>query len=126
MRRAKDKRPGIMVYFDCMPIVKALNDDEAGKMFKAMLDYGRDRIEPDFADNRLLLMAWGTIKQKVDDDGFRYEEKCRDKAHAREYGVYKQKQKAAGKDYLSWEEYQEENKGRWFSEFMDDCKDKFE
>lgn len=39
--------PGIIVYFDVMEPLGRMSDADRGKLFWAMLEFGRDGVEPD-------------------------------------------------------------------------------
>lgn len=80
------ERPGIMVYFDdILPSLQCLSLEDAGRLFIAMLQYGRDRTEPDFKNSAGLAIAWSFIKVKIDRDSDNYD---RSVLKSR-YGVYK-------------------------------------
>lgn len=65
-------KPGIMVYFTSAPAIRSFPDEECGKLFKAMLDYGEHQTEPDFSGS--LAGAWMFLKPALDMDDRRYEE----------------------------------------------------
>lgn len=64
-------RPGIMLYFDILEPMRVLPDSDKGRLLVAMLEYGKDGIEPKFEG--LLALAWGFVKPKLDRDGETYE-----------------------------------------------------
>jgi hypothetical protein len=69
------KQPGVMLYFDIRPCLERLTMDQQGMLFRAILDYGEDGIEPDF--HYMLGIAWDFIKPRLERDRERYEEKVR-------------------------------------------------
>jgi hypothetical protein len=60
-------RPGIMVYFDIMGPLGKLQDADKGRLFWAMLEYGKSGIVPVF-DGLALDLAWEFVKPKIDED----------------------------------------------------------
>ena len=40
------EKPGIMVYFEMRNLLKLISDEDAGILFRAMLDFGAERIPP--------------------------------------------------------------------------------
>lgn len=64
-------RPGIMVYFDMMGPLSKLPDADKGRLFWAMLEYGKFGIVPEFADFSMTL-AWEFIRPKIDKDEAEY------------------------------------------------------
>lgn len=73
MAQTEKKRPGVMLYFDIIPAIKLLSDEEKGILFDAILSYGETGIEPEL-DGKLA-MAWVFIQQSSDRDAVRYAEK---------------------------------------------------
>lgn len=69
------KQPGVMLYFDIRPCLARLTMDEQGQLFRAILDYGEDGIEPDF--DFMLGVAWDFIKPRLERDRERYAERVR-------------------------------------------------
>ena len=57
--------PGIIVYFDFMEPLGWLSDEDRGKLFWAMLEYGRDGVEPGFEKNDLAIV-WAFIRPKLE------------------------------------------------------------
>lgn len=64
-------RPGIMVYFDMMGPLSKLPDADKGRLFWAMLEYGKFGIVPEFSDLSMSL-AWEFIRPKIDKDEAEY------------------------------------------------------
>ena len=69
------KQPGVMLYFEIRPCLERLTMDEQGQLFRAILDYGEEGIEPNF--NYMLGIAWDFIKPRLERDRERYEERVR-------------------------------------------------
>lgn len=64
-------RPGIMVYFDMMGPLKVLPDADKGRLFWAMLEYGKEGTVPVF--DGMLALAWEFVKPNLDRDEEAYE-----------------------------------------------------
>lgn len=70
------KRPGFMIYFDDAQAWDVyLTDEELGQIFRAMLHYARDGIEPDSLPKHLMLL-FCTMRGKLDRDCKKYSETC--------------------------------------------------
>lgn len=96
------ERPGIMVYFDdVLPSLQCLTIEDAGRLFIAMLQYGRDGTPPNFGDSAGLNIAWNFIRPKIDRDNANY-----DKAVLKSrYGVYKREAGKRGEAPLGFDEW---------------------
>ena len=66
-------RPGFMVYFDWQYILRALSDDQRGKLVLAMVDYAEREQMPHF-DDPVTAMAWNALWPRLDEDSRRYAE----------------------------------------------------
>ncbi len=44
------EKPGVMIYFDLQETLDRLSDEQAGILFRAILEYGAKRTEPDLPD----------------------------------------------------------------------------
>lgn len=64
-------RPGIMVYFDMMGPLSKMPDADKGRLFWAMLEYGKFGTVPEF-DGLALELAWEFVKPKIDKDEQEY------------------------------------------------------
>lgn len=92
-------KPGVMIYFDIIPAVQILSNEECGELFKLILLYSSngDYIEP----NGKVKLAWEFIKPSVDRDSQRYEEvsaQARHKVYIREC----KRQKKKPLDFEEW------------------------
>ena len=75
-------RPGFMVYFDWQHILRALSDDQRGKLVLAMVDYAEREQMPHF-DDPVTAMAWNALWPRLDEDSRRYAETVK---HQQEMG----------------------------------------
>ena len=74
-------RPGIMVYFDMMGPLSKLPDEDKGRLFWAMLEYGKFGTVPQF-DGLALELAWEFVKPKLDKDEEAYGESVLQRQYA--------------------------------------------
>ena len=70
------KKASFLVYYDNEVIVLRLPDDEAGKLFKSLFPYGRERIKPDFDSTPALAMAFDILSMAIDRDKEKYVSRC--------------------------------------------------
>ena len=63
-------KPGVMVYFDLRKMIKLLPDNEKGKLFEAILDYGETGETEELTDT--LRIVWPLIQRRLDIDSLRY------------------------------------------------------
>ena len=80
-------RPGIMLYFDILDPIKKLSDEDKGRLFVAMLEYGRDGVVPEL--DGALGIVWSFVLPMIDKDGQRYDEM----KLQREYAAFCKKRK---------------------------------
>ena len=94
-------KPGMMVYFNTMKTIGKLTDVQKGKLFWAMLEYSRDGTSPDFEDDLVLDVVWGTFEEILDRDSRAYD----DTVEKRRYAVYVRECNKAGVEALSREDW---------------------
>ncbi len=70
----KGKKKSILIYSDFLPKISKLSDEQAGKLFKGLLNYSNG-ITPEF-DDILLDYAFEDIKTTIDRDSEKYSLKC--------------------------------------------------
>ena len=92
-------RPGIMVYFDMMGPLKVLPDADKGRLFWAMLEYGKNGTVPQF--DGLLALAWEFVKPKIDKDSEEYNRTVL----KRQYATFCRDRKKKGDPEISFEEW---------------------
>lgn len=94
-------RPGILLYFETVePLLTQLDDEQAGRLFRASFNYAQHGIAPVFSD-ALLSMAWAVMKPCIDRDETRYN----DAVIQRQYAVYCRECKKGGIQPLPFEAY---------------------
>lgn len=93
-------RPGIMVYFDMMEPLKKLPDDDKGRLFWAMLEYGKNGTLPEF-DGLAMELAWEFVKPKIDKDEAEYNLSVQ----RRQYATVCRERKKKGEPEISFDEW---------------------
>ena len=73
---SKSEKKSFLVYYDSEIIVCRLPDNEAGKLFKSLFHYGRERIKPDFESSPALAMAFDVLALAIDRSDEKYERRC--------------------------------------------------
>ena len=94
-------RPGIMVYFDMMGPLSKLPDADKGRLFWAMLEYGKFGTVPQF-EGLALELAWEFVKPKIDKDSEEYNRTVL----KRQYATFCRDRKKKGEPEISFEEWQ--------------------
>lgn len=61
------KKPSFLVCYDNEVVLSRLTDEEAGKLFKSLFQYGRERIEPEFREIPALDMAFAIFSMAIDE-----------------------------------------------------------
>lgn len=70
------EKKSFMVYLDNEKHLKMLSDEQAGKLFRALLRFAKSGEEPDFTDG-MLAMAFSFMSAQIERDMLKYEETCR-------------------------------------------------
>lgn len=68
------EQKGFIVYKDLHAVVDELNDEQAGQLFRGMIKYASEGIEPKF--DGILKFVFIPIKQQMDRDSDKYDKKC--------------------------------------------------
>lgn len=77
-------RAYICGYFTHLDMFKRLSDAAVGRLYRAMLLYGRDGVEPSLPEDSPEAVIWDSIKVQLDLDQKRYDRKCENFAKGRE------------------------------------------
>ena len=93
-------RPGIMVYFDMMGPLSKLPDADKGRLFWAMLEYGKFGTVPQF-EGLALELVWEFVKPKIDKDSEEYNRTVQ----KRQYATFCRDRKKKGEPDISFEEW---------------------
>lgn len=92
-------RPGVITYFSMRTAIDRLTDDQAGKLYKAVLAYGQEGKEPPFGNDFALQLMWDVIKPQIDVDGENYTKKV----ESGSYAAYCKKAKKAGVSVVEYD-----------------------
>ena len=71
MNNKTDNKPGVMIYFDIIPLIEEMNPENAGQLFLAILKYAQYGEVPSLSG--LARSVWPFIKSLVDRDSRRYD-----------------------------------------------------
>lgn len=71
MNNNADNKPGVMIYFDIIPLIEEMNPENAGQLFLAILKYAQYGEVPSLSG--LARSVWPFIKSLVDRDSRRYD-----------------------------------------------------
>ena len=81
------KKPkGFFTYFHLSPIIEKLSDQQAGRLYKALLRYGDTGELSDFSDDLACDMAYTLMKGEIDINVERYNEICEKRSEAGKKG----------------------------------------
>lgn len=72
-KRKNERKPGVMVYFDLRESISMLTQSEKGDLLDAILTYGQEGREPEFAD-RAMHLLWSRLRLDIQRDDDRYQE----------------------------------------------------
>lgn len=72
-KRKNERKPGVMVYFDLRESISMLTQSEKGDLLDAILTYGQEGLEPEFAD-RAMHLLWSRLRLDIQRDDDRYQE----------------------------------------------------
>jgi len=77
------KKPkGFFTYFHHSAMLNHLSDEQAGRIYKALMRYGDEGEETDFDDDRTCALAFIILKGEVDHNFERYAETCEKRSKA--------------------------------------------
>lgn len=68
------EQKGFIVYKDIEPVIDVLTDEQTGQLFKGMVKYFSDGVEPSL--DGVLSFVFIPIKQQMDRDAEKYEARC--------------------------------------------------
>jgi hypothetical protein len=65
------EKPGVMIYFDVLPVLNLLSIEEKGMLFEAIVNYAKYGVLPELSER--LTVIWPLIQQRLDFDEARYQ-----------------------------------------------------
>lgn len=78
MSNSNDRKNSFVMYFDQQSTFEALSDEEAGKIIKGIFKYvQKQEFDNKFNGERVLEMTFLPIKNTLDRDEIKYEERCK-------------------------------------------------
>ena len=81
-------RKSFILYLDNAIIFDQLNDEESGKLIKAIFKYQSSGVTPDFSKNPALAMGFSVFKMSLDRDSEKYQERCeKNRANGKKGGM---------------------------------------
>lgn len=92
-------RPGFMLYFELAPALSAMDDREAGLLFKALMAYAQYGEVRELTG--LAAFAFEVVRPRIDRDAEAYREKCRKNA----YNAYLRVAKLRGENPVDYEDW---------------------
>lgn len=69
-------KKSIIIYADCIAIVEELTDEQAGKLFRAILSYINEEPVTEIQGDPVVSMAYKVIKNQIDRDAEKYAQIC--------------------------------------------------
>ena len=93
------QKPGVMIYFDMIPVVELLSNQDAGLLFRAILQYGENGVLPELDPHLALL--WPLIQQRLDCDAARYETTVMKRKYAA-YARWERQNERQPQPYTLW------------------------
>lgn len=81
---AQENKDSFVLYFDYRKHLEFLTDAECGQLFKALLDYGETKKQPEL--DGAALMAFSFITAQMDRDAKKYAETCRKRSESGKKG----------------------------------------
>lgn len=92
---AQEKKGSFVLYFDYRKHLEFLTDEECGQLFKALLDYGETKKEPEL--DGAARMAFSFIACQMDRDAEKYAKTCKNRSEAGKKGGRPKKAEAEEK-----------------------------
>lgn len=98
------KKPkGFFTYFHLRPVIKKLTDAQAGRLYKALLDYGGAGEITDFSDDVSVDMAYTLMCDEIDLNFERYQEVCEIRSQAARKREEAKREEAMLEESKDWE-----------------------
>ena len=97
MNNNADNKPGVMIYFDIIPLIEEMNPENAGQLFLAILKYAQYGEVPSLSG--LARSVWPFIKSLVDRDSRRYDIARKKK----QWATYCRDAKRRGEEHLDFD-----------------------
>lgn len=106
-RQRTKERPGVILYFDLLPVLQRMTKEEAADLIITMLEYGKTGAIPDLSTKgERFLIVWEMVKPRIDSDLENWKEKILQS----KYAGYCSAEKRQGRepiDFDSWLDYKD-------------------
>lgn len=96
---SKKEKPGVMVYFDMLPVIAQLSNADKGKLFQAILEYAQLGVVPELPAK--LRPVWPMLTTRMDHDDIRYQRTVA----KRKYAAYARWRKEEEKEPLPFTDW---------------------
>ncbi len=106
MGRRKEK-PGMMLYFELIPALEQLTDEQRGKLLYGAICYAKTGEAPNLEKDLVLNALWPLVAARADSDDLAYQSKKKEASYRRRYGIYKAQREKEGMDCLTYPEWRE-------------------
>ena len=108
------KKPGVMIYFDMLPVLRTLSNTDKGILFEAILQYGESKELIPLTKKTAVI--WPLIQQRMAVDESRYMRTVTRRA----YAAYRRWAKQQGEEPLEFIQWQQENGHGYVNEDYDE------
>ena len=95
-------KPGVMIYFDMLPVIRELSNTDKGILFEAILEYGQTGRKIPLSKKTSVI--WPLIQQRMAVDEIRYMRTVTRRA----YAAYRRWTKQQGQEPLEFIQWQKE------------------
>ena len=95
----KKTKPGVMVYFDMLPVIAQLSNADKGKLFQAILEYAQLGVVPELPAK--LRPLWPMITSRMDHDDIRYQRTVAKRKYAA-YARWEREDSRIPLPFVSW------------------------
>ena len=86
---------GFFTYFHHAAVIRQLSDSDAGRVYKALLEYGDTGELPDFGSCEGCALVFTMLRTEIDYNCERYRQECENRRLAAERREAKKREKAA-------------------------------
>ena len=100
-----NEKPDVMLYFDLLPLLDRLSNEDKGVLLHAILYYGKYGELINLTDKVMLI--WPLIQMRLDTDGKRYFEM----KHHRKYAIYVRWCREKGEEILPYDQWLDRDSG---------------
>ena len=98
------QQPGVMIYFDMLPVLRMLTNEEKGILFQTMMEYAQTG-EYNSLPERLAYL-WPTVQYRLDQDQERY----RITVIKRKYAAYARWEKQHQREPMAYTKWVDERR----------------